>query len=61
LLVRPKTGDLAAAGPGLTTRAVKRRLAQIQYRPGLADAVLTLTGLVPDGSGIPCRHVHLDR
>ncbi|MFF7135517.1 MULTISPECIES: hypothetical protein [unclassified Streptomyces] len=30
------------------TRAVKRRLKQIQYRPDLVDACLAATGLIAD-------------
>ncbi|CAL9669947.1 hypothetical protein SUDANB178_07387 [Streptomyces sp. enrichment culture] len=42
-------GNLAAAGLGQFTRAVKRRLKHIQYRPDLVDGCLTGTGLIMDG------------
>lgn len=42
-------GNLAAADLGQITRAVKRRLKQIQYRPDLVDGCLTGTGLIMDG------------
>lgn len=40
-------GNLAAADLGQITRAVKRRLKQIQYRPDLVDGCLASTGLAP--------------
>ncbi|MDI5968373.1 hypothetical protein POF50_003245 [Streptomyces sp. SL13] len=43
------SATLAAAGLGQITRAVKRRLKQIQYRPELVDGCLTETGLIMDG------------
>ncbi|MCX4564789.1 hypothetical protein OOK48_00270 [Streptomyces viridodiastaticus] len=42
-------GNLAAADLGQITRAIKRRLKQIQYRPDLVDGCLTGTGLIMDG------------
>jgi len=36
-LVKRDIGNLAAADLGQITRAVKRRLKQIQYRPDLVD------------------------
>lgn len=44
-LVKRDIGNLAAADLGQITRAVKRRLKQIQYRPDLVDGCLTGTGL----------------
>ncbi|MFG2229466.1 hypothetical protein ACGFNX_05515 [Streptomyces sp. NPDC048723] len=41
-------GNLAAADLGQITRAVKRRLKQIQYRPDLVAGCLTSTGLIRD-------------
>ncbi|WP_323748932.1 hypothetical protein [Streptomyces sp. PR69] len=48
-LVKRDIGDLAAAGLGQITRAVKRRLKQIQYRPDLVDGCLASTSLIADG------------
>ena len=48
-LVKRDIGNLAAANLGQITRAVKRRLKQIQYRPDLADGCLVGTGLIIDG------------
>ncbi|WP_241681635.1 hypothetical protein [Streptomyces sp. CB01881] len=42
-------GNLAAADLGQVTRAVKRRLEQIQHRPNLADGCPAGTGLIADG------------
>ncbi|MFF0477845.1 transposase [Streptomyces sp. NPDC004284] len=42
-------GDLAAADLGQITRAVKRRLKQIQHHPDLVDGCLAGTGLIMDG------------
>ncbi|MET9695254.1 winged helix-turn-helix domain-containing protein, partial [Streptomyces sp. NPDC006514] len=42
-------GNLAAADLCQITRAVKRRLKQIQYRPDLVDECLSGTGLIMDG------------
>ncbi|WJV49012.1 transposase [Streptomyces flavofungini] len=47
-LVKRDIGNLAAADLGQITRAVKRRLKQIQYRPDLVDGCLTSTGLITD-------------
>ncbi|WP_306300647.1 transposase [Streptomyces sp. NRRL B-24572] len=44
-LVKRDIGNLAAADLGQITRAVKRRLKQIQYRPHVVDGCLTGTGL----------------
>ncbi|MFF2957230.1 transposase [Kitasatospora sp. NPDC057965] len=44
-LVKRDIGNLAAADLGQITRAVKRRLKRIQYRPDLADGCLIGTGL----------------
>ncbi|MET7674510.1 hypothetical protein ABZX94_06745 [Streptomyces seoulensis] len=43
-LVKRDIGNLAAADLGQITRAVKRRLKQIQYRPDLVDGCLAGTG-----------------
>ncbi|MFJ3214956.1 hypothetical protein ACIPLC_03415 [Kitasatospora sp. NPDC086801] len=48
-LVKRDIGNLAAANLGQITRAVKRRLKQIQYRPDLVDGCLAGTGLIMDG------------
>lgn len=48
-LVKRDIGNLAAADLGQITRAVKRKLKQIQYRPDLVDGCLAGTGLVLDG------------
>ncbi|SEM25608.1 hypothetical protein SAMN05414137_121171, partial [Streptacidiphilus jiangxiensis] len=40
---------LAAADLSQITRAVKRRLKRIQYRPDLVDGCLTATGLILGG------------
>ncbi|MBP2056788.1 transposase [Streptomyces griseochromogenes] len=48
-MVKRDVGNLAAADLGQTTRAVKHRLKQIQYRPDLIDGCLAGTGLVMDG------------
>ncbi|WP_263986537.1 transposase [Streptomyces sp. NK15101] len=48
-LVKRDIGNLAAADLGQITRAVKRRLKQIQYRPDLVDGCRTGTGLIMDG------------
>jgi hypothetical protein len=42
-------GNLAAADPSQITRAVKRRLKQIRYRPDAVDGRLAGTGLVMNG------------
>ncbi|MFC8708047.1 transposase [Streptomyces anulatus] len=47
-LVKRDIGNFAAADLGQITRAVKRRLKQIQYRPDLVDGCLTGTGLSTD-------------
>ncbi|WP_455568809.1 IS630 family transposase [Streptomyces exfoliatus] len=47
-LVKRDIGNLAAANLGQITRAVKRRLKQIQYRPDLVDGCLAGTGLIMD-------------
>ncbi|MGW6520575.1 IS630 family transposase [Streptomyces sp. NPDC054962] len=47
-LVKRDIGNLAAADLGQITRAVKRRLKQIQYRPDLVDGCLAGTGLNMD-------------
>ncbi len=44
-VVKRDIGNLATADPGQSTRAVKRRLKKIQYRPDLVDGCLTGTGL----------------
>ncbi|WP_405827659.1 transposase [Streptomyces sp. NBC_01176] len=44
-LVKRDIGNLAAADLGQITRAVKRRLKRIQYRPELVDGCLTGTGI----------------
>ncbi|MER5619275.1 transposase [Streptomyces sp. NPDC002215] len=41
--------DLAAADLSEITRAVKRRLKKIQYRPSLVDGCIAATGLSLDG------------
>ena len=48
-LVKRDIGNLAAADLGQITRAVKRRLKQIQYHPELVDGCLAETGLIMDG------------
>ncbi|MDX3246004.1 transposase [Streptomyces sp. ME18-1-4] len=48
-LVKRDIGNLAAADLGQITRAVKRRLKQVQYRPDLVDCCLSGTGLIMDG------------
>ncbi|MEW1914570.1 transposase [Kitasatospora sp. NPDC085895] len=48
-LVKRDIGNLAAANLTQITRAVKRRLKRIQYRPDLVDGCLTQTGLTMDG------------
>jgi transposase len=45
-LVKREIGNLAAADLGQITRAVKRRLKRIQYRPELVDGCLVATGLM---------------
>ncbi|MFG3002243.1 hypothetical protein ACGFYK_38115, partial [Streptomyces sp. NPDC048340] len=45
----PQIGNLAAADLSQITRAVKRRLKQIQYRPDLVDGCLAGTDLIMDG------------
>jgi transposase len=47
-LVKRDLGNLAAADLGQITRAVKRRLKQIQYRPDTVDGCLAGTGLTLD-------------
>ncbi|SCE38220.1 DDE superfamily endonuclease [Streptomyces sp. DvalAA-14] len=44
-LVKREIGNLAAADLTQITRAVKRRLKRIQYRPELVDGCLETTGL----------------
>ncbi|MFE0683800.1 transposase [Streptomyces sp. NPDC058961] len=44
-LVKREIGNLAAADLTQITRAVKRRLKRIQYRPELVDGCLATTGL----------------
>ncbi|MFJ6903313.1 transposase [Streptomyces griseoluteus] len=44
-LVKREIGNLAAADLTQITRAVKRRLKRIQYRPELVDGCLAITGL----------------
>jgi hypothetical protein len=56
-LVKREIGNLAAANLGQITRAVKRRLKQIQYRPDLVDACLAGTGLITDG--LPTSRIHI--
>jgi transposase len=46
-LVKGDLGNLAAADLSEITRAVKRRLKKIQYRPDLVDGCLVETGLAP--------------
>lgn len=48
-LVKRDIGNLAAADLAQITRAVKRRLKQIQYRPELIDGCLADTGLTRGG------------
>ncbi|WP_310794852.1 transposase [Streptomyces sp. TLI_171] len=48
-LVKRYIGNLAAADLGQITRAVKRKLKQIQYRPDVVDGCLAGTGLIMDG------------
>lgn len=48
-LVKRDLGNLAAADLGEVTRAVKRRLKGIQYRPDLVDGCIAATGLSLDG------------
>lgn len=48
-LVKRDLGNLAAADLGEITRAVKRRLKKIQYRPDLVDGCIAATGLSLDG------------
>lgn len=47
-LVKREVGNLAAADLSQVTRAVKRKLKQIQYRPGVVDGCLAGTGLTMD-------------
>ncbi|WP_395358076.1 hypothetical protein ACHGLA_00445 [Streptomyces sp. YH02] len=47
-LVKRDLGNLAAADLGEITRAVKRRLKKIQYRPDLVDGCIEATGLSLD-------------
>ncbi|MFE9853681.1 transposase [Streptomyces sp. NPDC005576] len=59
-LVKRDIGNLAAADLVQITRAVKRRLKRIQYRPELVDGCLTATGLTLEGrraSVLPVRVV----
>jgi transposase len=49
LLIKRDLGNLAAADLAEITRAVKRRLKQIQYRPDLVDGCLAGTGLIMGG------------
>ncbi|MEU8952655.1 transposase [Streptomyces sp. NPDC048489] len=44
-LIKRDIGNLAAADLGQITRAVERRLKQIQYRPDVVDGCLVGTGL----------------
>jgi transposase len=48
-LVKRDLGNLAAADLGEITRAVKRRLKGIHYRPDLVDGCIAATGLSLDG------------
>ncbi|MEV6654960.1 transposase [Streptomyces sp. NPDC051219] len=48
-LVKRDLGNLAAADLGQITRAVKRKLKMLQYRPGVIDGCLAGTGLDLDG------------
>ncbi|MEW1612834.1 MULTISPECIES: transposase [unclassified Streptomyces] len=48
-LVKRDIGNLAAADLSQITRAVKRRLRRIQYRPELVDGCLQATGLMLEG------------
>ncbi|MFI1227614.1 MULTISPECIES: transposase [unclassified Streptomyces] len=48
-LVKRDIGNLSAAALSQITRAVKRRLKRIQYRPELVDGCLTATGLTLEG------------
>ncbi|MEV6012705.1 transposase [Streptomyces sp. NPDC051976] len=48
-LVKRDIGNLAAADLGQITRAVKRKLKQIQYCPEQVDGCLAETGLIMDG------------
>jgi hypothetical protein len=45
-LIKLESGNLAAADLAQITRAVKRRLKQIQQRPDPVDACRTATGLI---------------
>ncbi|WP_370146524.1 transposase [Kitasatospora sp. GAS206B] len=47
-LVKRDIGNLAAADLGQITRAVKRKLKQIQYCPDVIDGCLAGTGLIMD-------------
>ncbi|MEU1446241.1 hypothetical protein ABZ504_36470 [Streptomyces mirabilis] len=47
-LVKRDIGNLAAADLSQITRAVKRNLKMLQYRPRVIDGCLTGTGLVLD-------------
>ncbi|MEU9380218.1 transposase [Streptomyces sp. NPDC048279] len=47
-LVKGEVGNLAAADLAQITKAVKRRLKQIQYRPDTVDGCLAGTGLAID-------------
>ncbi|MFD7306048.1 transposase [Streptomyces pharetrae] len=47
-MVKRDIGNLAAADLSQITRAVKRRLKQIQYRPDVVDGCLAGTGLLID-------------
>jgi len=47
-LVKHDLGNLAATDLGQITRAVKRKLKVLQYRPHVIDGCLTGTGVVLD-------------
>ncbi|MFD7729410.1 transposase [Kitasatospora phosalacinea] len=47
-LVKRDIGNLTAANLADITRAVKRRLKRLQYRPDVIDGCFAGTGLLPD-------------
>ncbi|MEU1287689.1 transposase [Kitasatospora sp. NPDC005856] len=50
-LVKRDIGNLAAADLGQITRAVKRKLKMLQYRPEVIDGCLAGTGLAFEAAG----------
>ena len=48
-LAKRGIGNLAAADLSQITRAMKRKLKMLQYRPEVMDGCLTATGLILEG------------